>query len=53
MHINSQGLEAFLIPWDIVSIYVFLTLGSAFIASIIPGRIAAMIPPSDALRYTG
>ncbi len=51
--INSGGLTTFLIPWDTIAIYTAITLGSALFASIIPGRIASMIPPSDALRYTG
>lgn len=53
VHINSGGLNAFLIPWVTIFIYVVLTLGSALFASIIPGRVASTIPPSDALRYTG
>ena len=51
--INSSGLTVLLIPWDTISIYVILTLGSALIASIIPGTVASRIPPSEALRYTG
>ena len=51
--INSGGLNSFLIPWETIFIYVVLTLGSALFASIIPGRVASKIPPSDALRYTG
>ena len=51
--INSAGLAVLLIPWDTILLYVILTLGSALIASIIPGIIASRIPPSDALRYTG
>ena len=53
VHINSAGLEKFLIPWETIFIYVTLTIGSAFIASIIPGRLASKIPPSEALRYVG
>ena len=53
VHINSAGLEQFLIPWETILIYVTLTIGSAFIASIIPGRVASKIPPSEALRYVG
>ncbi len=51
--INGAGFTAFLIPWDTIAIYTAITLGSALFASIIPGRIASRIPPSDALRYTG
>ena len=51
--INSGGLTTFLIPWDTIAIYTAITLGSALFASIIPGRIASLIPPSDALRYVG
>lgn len=51
--VNGAGYMNFLIPWDTIFIYTILTLGSALFASIIPGRIASMIPPSDALRYTG
>jgi ABC-type lipoprotein release transport system permease subunit len=59
----------FLIPWFDPSMVIFgislpggpgsilfytvLTLGSAFVAAIIPGLSAAKIPPSEALRYTG
>ena len=51
--INGAGYTSFLIPWDTIALYTAITLGSALFASIIPGRIASMIPPSDALRYTG
>ena len=51
--INGAGFTTFLIPWDTIALYTAITLGSALFASIIPGRIASMIPPSDALRYTG
>ena len=51
--INSGGLTTFLIPWDTIAIYTAITLGSALFASIIPGRIASTIRPSDALRYIG
>ena len=51
--INSSGTGEFLIPWDIITLYTLLTLAIAFIASIIPGRIAANIPPAEALRYVG
>lgn len=53
VRINSGGFTEFLIPWDTIFIYTLLTVGSALFASIIPGRVASMIPPSDALRYTG
>jgi ABC-type lipoprotein release transport system permease subunit len=36
-----------------VIIFGLITLTSAFVASIIPGRSASRIPPSDALRYVG
>ncbi|MHA1992056.1 MAG: ABC transporter permease [Candidatus Hodarchaeales archaeon] len=51
--INSGGSKPFLIPWDTLVFYTILTLGAALIAAIIPGRSAAKIPPSEALRYTG
>ena len=51
--INSSGFVTFLIPWNNIFFYSALTLISALVASIIPGRIASTIPPSDALRYTG
>ena len=53
VNINSGGFVEFLIPWDLILFYTFLTLGSAFVASVIPGRTASKIPPSEALRYTG
>lgn len=53
VRINGAGFTNFLIPWDNILIYTLLTIGSALFASIIPGRVASMIPPSDALRYTG
>ena len=51
--INSSGFVEFLIPWNDIFYYTVLTLFSALVAAIIPGRIASTIPPSDALRYTG
>ena len=53
IYINSSGLTVLVIPWDTILIYVILTLGSALIASIIPGAVASRIQPSEALRYTG
>ncbi len=51
--LNSTGAVIFLIPWPDLALYTTITLGSAFIAAIIPGYIAARITPSDALRYIG
>ena len=51
--IGSSGTGEFLIPWNIIALYTIITLAVAFIASIIPGRIAANIPPAEALRYVG
>ncbi|MFW9928523.1 MAG: ABC transporter permease, partial [Candidatus Thorarchaeota archaeon] len=51
--INSQGLDQFLIPWDLITFYTLLTLGGALLSAIIPGQSAAKIPPSEALRYVG
>jgi ABC-type antimicrobial peptide transport system permease subunit len=42
-----------LIPWGQVSFFGFIILGSVFIAALIPGYLAARIPPSEALRYNG
>ncbi len=42
-----------LIPIDILTIYIAITLGSALLAAVLPGLFGSRIPPSDALRYTG
>jgi ABC-type antimicrobial peptide transport system permease subunit len=41
------------IPWTQVSLYGIFILGSVMIAALIPGWLAARIPPSEALRYHG
>ena len=51
--VNSRGTAKFLIPWNVIGFYTVLTLTVAFIAAVIPGRLAAKISPSDALRYVG
>lgn len=53
VRINSGGLADFLIPWHTIAVYTLLTFGAAFLASVIPGRTASKIPPSEALRYVG
>ncbi|MFX0114817.1 MAG: ABC transporter permease [Candidatus Hodarchaeota archaeon] len=42
-----------MIPWVQVSLYGIFIMGAVFLAAIIPGWLAARIPPSDALRYSG
>ncbi len=41
------------IPWVQVSLYGIFIIGSVVIAALIPGWLAARIPPSEALRYHG
>ncbi len=53
LELMTSGTAAYLIPWEIILIYTTMVLGSAFFAAIIPGWLAARIPPSDALRYAG
>jgi len=43
----------YIIPWVDIAFYVGLTLVFSFIAAWYPGRKAARIPPSEALRYVG
>jgi len=42
-----------IIPWSQVGFYGALIMGSVFLAALIPGWLAARIPPSEALRYHG
>ncbi|MHA1966348.1 MAG: ABC transporter permease [Candidatus Hodarchaeales archaeon] len=42
-----------IIPWSQVGLYGALIMGSVFLAALIPGWLAARIPPSEALRYHG
>jgi ABC-type antimicrobial peptide transport system permease subunit len=42
-----------IIPWAQVSTYGALIMGSVVLAALIPGWLAARIPPSEALRYHG
>ncbi|MFW9994922.1 MAG: ABC transporter permease [Candidatus Odinarchaeota archaeon] len=42
-----------IIPWTQVGLYGALIMGSVFLAALIPGWLAARIPPSEALRYHG
>ncbi|MHA2054447.1 MAG: ABC transporter permease [Candidatus Hodarchaeales archaeon] len=41
------------IPWTQVSLYGVFIMGSVMLAALIPGWLAARIPPSEALRYHG
>ncbi len=41
------------IPWFQVGFYGSFIMGSVIIAALIPGWLAARIPPSEALRYSG
>ncbi|MFX1512911.1 MAG: FtsX-like permease family protein, partial [Promethearchaeota archaeon] len=43
----------FLIPWTNIGLYGFFIMGSVFIAALVPSWLAARIPPSEALRYSG
>ena len=42
-----------IIPWTQVGTYGAFIMGSVFLAALIPGWLAARIPPSEALRYHG
>jgi ABC-type antimicrobial peptide transport system permease subunit len=42
-----------IIPWAQVGSYGAFIMGSVFLAALIPGWLAARIPPSEALRYHG
>ena len=42
-----------IIPWAQVGTYGAFIMGSVFLAALIPGWLAARIPPSEALRYHG
>ncbi len=42
-----------IIPWAQVGTYGAFIMGSVFFAALIPGWLAARIPPSEALRYHG
>ena len=41
------------IPWDTIAIYLGFIAFVAFLSGALPGWIAARIPASEALRYTG
>ena len=41
------------IPWDTIAIYLGFIAFVAFLAGALPGWVAARVPASDALRYTG
>ncbi|MFX1422545.1 MAG: ABC transporter permease [Promethearchaeota archaeon] len=42
-----------IIPWTQVGTYGIFILGSVIVAALVPGWLAARIPPSEALRYHG
>ncbi len=50
--IDLNGWEL-VIPWMNVAQYGLFIMGSVFIAALIPSWLAARIPPSEALRYSG
>ena len=43
----------FIIPWAMLGIFTAITIILSIIAAVLPARRASMIPPSEALRYTG
>ena len=50
--IDLNGWEL-VIPWENIIQYGLFILGSVFVAALIPSWLAARIPPSEALRYSG
>ena len=53
MGLANLSNNTVVIPWDTIAIYLGFIALVAFISGALPGWVAARVPASEALRYTG